>query len=78
VIQEELEAMRRGSNGDCQFEMLAVDMLTDGYTPVFEFCSPLNRNKIVHYPQHMLVLTAIRHNATGTGTGTSYNVTLGR
>lgn len=38
--------------------------MSDDYTPIFEYCSP--RNKIVlHYPNDQLVLTSIRHNATG-------------
>lgn len=43
---------------------LCLDWMDDGFTPIFEWCSPLNRI-IIHYETSKLVLTAIRHNYGG-------------
>jgi RNA ligase len=40
------------------------ELLSEGYTPIFEWCS--NKNRIViDYPTDRLVLTAVRNNVTG-------------
>jgi RNA ligase len=42
----------------------ADNLLKQGFTPIFEWCS--NKNRIVlDYPEDRLVLTAIRHNESG-------------
>lgn len=41
-----------------------IKTCTEGYTPIFEWCSLKNRI-VVAYPEDKLVLTAIRHMVTG-------------
>lgn len=42
----------------------AENMMRDGWTPIFEFCSRRARI-VIDYPEERLVLTAIRHTETG-------------
>ena len=47
-----------------KYSEFAENILKQGFTPIFEWCS--NKNRIVlDYPEDNLVLTAIRHNESG-------------
>ena len=46
------------------YEFFAWDVITSGYTPIFEWCSRKQRI-VLDYSQDQLVLTAIRHIKTG-------------
>lgn len=47
-----------------QYVKFVTELMADGWTPVFEWCS--NKNRIVlDYPQDQLVLTAVRNNEVG-------------
>lgn len=46
------------------YREFCMEWIEKGYTPLFEWCS-YRQQIIVSYPEDMLVLTAIRNNATG-------------
>lgn len=47
-----------------QYHELAKYWMAEGWTPIFEWCSRIQRI-VIDYPETRLVLTAIRHNETG-------------
>jgi RNA ligase len=47
-----------------QYNDFALDMIAQGYTPIFEFCSRKQRI-VLDYPEDDMVITAIRHINTG-------------
>ena len=47
-----------------QYESFAWDLITSGYTPIFEWCSRKQRI-VLDYKEDQLILTAIRHMNTG-------------
>jgi len=59
------------------YEGFARDCMSDGWTPIFEWCSLKNRVVVVH-DQAKLVLTAIRHNVTGCYKSYDYIVDVAR
>lgn len=51
-------------NSEIDYDGFCRDIIAKGYTPIFEFISPLKRI-VVGYDRTDLILTAIRNNVTG-------------
>lgn len=51
-------------NSEIDYDNFCRDVMSKGYTPIFEFISPLKRI-VVGYDRTDLILTAIRNNVTG-------------
>ncbi len=57
-------ALQYVDKSEMKYEQFALDMITAGFTPIFEWCSRSCRI-VVDYPEDQLVLTAIRDMKTG-------------